>query len=146
MSQSVGCDVADRRSSRRACPRFLLRLLSRRHHLANFHFTVIDRLVEIQDDAIVALDHELVAALDLLAGQGAAFLLDTLEASAGRVRSDQPARNGAAQAAHFHERELFLTGIVTHQAHAFEALAGLGTFAEGGFLIDAASRDSLAVY
>src|SRR3974377_2331629 len=33
-------------------------LLPNRDHLADLHFAVVDRLVEIQDDAIVALDHD----------------------------------------------------------------------------------------
>src|SRR5262249_42576159 len=120
-------------------------LLADRNDLHDPHLPVVDRLVRVDDDPVVALDEDLVAALDLLGGQRTAFFLDALEAAARGVAGDEPAGDGAAQAAGLHARELLLGAVIAQQAQTLEGLAGPAALAADGLLDEPAVHDPLAL-
>src|SRR5262245_9206415 len=87
------------------------------HHL---RFLAVQGLEDVGDDPVVTFDDHLVAALDLLAGQRAAFLRGANQLRAGGVEAAEAMRDRSAQAAGAHGRELLLAVVVAEQSQSFK--------------------------
>src|SRR5262249_21532628 len=119
-------------------------LLANVDDLHDLHFLTVNVLVHVRDDSVLALDDDLVAATDLLAGERTAFLCGAGELRPGGVASDEARRRRAAQAARSDGGELLLPGVIAEQAQALERLARGGAFALDGFLDETTVHDPLA--
>src|SRR5262249_3013187 len=111
-------------------------LLADGNELHDLYFLTAHVLVDVGDDPGIALDDDLIMALDLLAAQRAAFLRGGDEFLAGGVAGAQGMGNLATQTADLHGRELLLSLVIAPQSHALKGIAGV--LALDGFLDESA--------
>src|SRR5262245_55513530 len=83
--RTEGLGSADRRDPGVSPVRGAELLLADGDDLHRLHFLAVDRLEHVQDDPVVAFDDDFVTALDLFAGQRAAFFRGTFELRARGV-------------------------------------------------------------
>src|SRR5262249_37074744 len=126
-----------------ACPTFRAELsLAKGNDFHGLQFLALHRAVHAHHDPVVIFDPDLISALDLLAGQRAAFLLGAYELGAGLIAGSEAVGDRAAQAAGPDGRELLLGVIIAQESQAFEGLTLV--LALNAFLDEAAAHDLMS--